>query len=79
MVGQLRLRIPALLTQHPAVVERFRFTELIADVAVDAQGPLMGLGGRARIVAGRPPRDPQIVVRHLTRMAGPDEGTDRTT
>ena len=44
----------------PEVAEGVGLAEPVAEVAVDAQGLLQGLG-RARVVTRQPPHDPEVV------------------
>jgi hypothetical protein len=45
--------------QRPFLVERLGLTTPFAEVAVDGQGLLVGLG-RGRVITGQPPYDPQV-------------------
>ena len=46
--------------QRPCLVERLGLATPVAEVAVDAQGLLQGLG-RGRVITRQPPHDPQVV------------------
>ena len=46
--------------QRPCLVERLGLTASVAEVAVDVQGVLQGLG-RGRVITGQPPHGPQVV------------------
>jgi hypothetical protein len=54
--------------QRPVLVEGLDLTAPVAEVTVDAQHLLQG-PGRARIIPGQPPRDPQVV--EGVSLAGP--------
>src|SRR5450755_1620065 len=58
VTGRCLVEVTAEPVQRPRLIERLSLTAPVAEVTVDAQGRLQGLGC-ARVVPGQPPRYPQ--------------------
>ena len=60
LVAPLSLReVAADPVQRPFLVEHLKLTGMVAEVTIDAQGLVQGLGG-GRVIARLPPHDPEV-------------------